>query len=1003
MTLDDTMHDDIKHSSSISEYCLKRSDMDIEEKKSESGVHDKFDVRDVWKEFNCPKYVMLECPETDKIPANLFDFMKQSEVDPNYTLTKLDELISDPVTKDSAPRICRLLHKYLHGIKNHGYKVKDLPKIIRILEFLVQNVDSVEQYKQLLNEMLKLCSLPPLLEKSSEILTNNDRIEQYFTLLGKLLAVLPTKEQALEIHKAIHSLLLNRDSSNVAAIKIKDCLAFMEKSQLPNMVVKTLEGSLPEMYQKILELVFLLSSISYKCSHRMLEVGVLNIILVRMDLPYATQLRCTRPPDSLLIGSEYPEDTTILIMNTLWCLMKSILPPINVPNLKTTLCAHCALWGLSYTFERQIFYSQFKSISIKIRNEIAAIILTILITFPTWNFISSGIADKVIKFLIAVETGSVRVFSETITFGRTNEDLFFQKVLLLIAIHLSQIDACISIMVHRKLMQTILQLVNPDIERSQITWTTSQYWNLWTYAIKTLSVLAPKMPKDFVAYNGTIRLLLLLDWSLSTKFDADIITHCIKAICSITLSDNTLLLENFREHGIIVSLIKLINYILTFCKLTMKEQRILTLVLISIERLLKKQIFYHEMFGDQSIAFVMELLFQCLYQNDKEIQIDQRLLLALGSYIWECIVWCPPNLKKFVESGAVYVILDIIEVVPYPSQRLFLAVLTDMCDNYFCGSYLCTWRGINKKTTLMSLLARIWRSEEIRLEFTRCPNGAVRDEEFPAMSKKQWLETFQTKLCGHISPAMIDMIGSVRAKIYSIRKIIEKDNEKYNMAKQHYKILYYDLPVEDRITVSGMDLYFNLKLGQVWTELERYFEQIGITPLGMDGQAIFLMTQRYYLWGILLKKRQKNIIHSVKREEDIEEKDEYARIRDSKLILSLNALDELDYVYRATNREYMIKKKTEQMQQVYMALNFPRKTSENNHRTFMDAVNFTTIFDQHVVFSNLTTHSDFGQMKVLPVSPSESYILDESIFSGTSCSSLTNYDFSKLEQFEEEV
>ncbi|XP_033335215.2 uncharacterized protein LOC117225643 [Megalopta genalis] len=382
---------------------------------------------------------------------------------------------------------------------------------MRIIEFLVENVNIDKEYEFHLDQILELCHLPPLLEKSSEILTNNDILEQYFTLLGKLLVVLPTKKHILKVHEAIHSLLLNRDSSNIAAVKIRDCRAVIEKSQLPVEVVKSLENCLPELYQKILELVFLLCSISYKCSHKMLEVGVLNIILVRMDLPYATQLRCTRPPDSLLIGSEYPEDTTLLIMNTLWCLMKSILPPIDVPiKLKTTSCAHCALWGLSYAFERQIFYSQFRSVSKKIRNEIAAIILSILISFPNWNFVSSGIADKVIRFLI---------------------------------------------MVHRKLMQTILQLVNPDTEDSKITWTASQFWNLWTYAINSLSVLAPKMPKDFVTYNGTIRLLMLLDWTLTTRFDMDIVMHCTKVICSITLSNSTLLLENLKEHGITVSLI----------------------------------------------------------------------------------------------------------------------------------------------------------------------------------------------------------------------------------------------------------------------------------------------------------------------------------------------------------------------------------------------------------------------------------------------------------------
>ena len=56
----------------------------------------------------------------------------------------------------------------------------------------------------------------------------------------------------------------------------------------------------------------------------------------------------------------------------------------------------------------------------------------------------------------------------------------------------------------------------------------------------------------------------------------------------------------------------------------MKDQRILTLALISIERLMKKQRFHQEMYGDQSITLIMELLFRCIYQKDKEIQVDQR-------------------------------------------------------------------------------------------------------------------------------------------------------------------------------------------------------------------------------------------------------------------------------------------------------------------------------------------------------------------------------------------
>ncbi|XP_053971100.1 uncharacterized protein LOC128872444 isoform X1 [Hylaeus volcanicus] len=427
-------------------------------------------------------------------------------------------------------------------------------------------------------------------------------------------------------------------------------------------------------------------------------------------------------------------------------------------------------------------------------------------------------------------------------------------------------------------------------------------------------------------------------------------------------------------------------------------QRILTLALTSLERFLRKQKLYQEMYGEQSIIFIMELLFQCLYQKNKENQIDQRLLLAIGSYIWECIVWCPVNLEKFIKYGGVYVILDIIQIVPYPSQCLFLGVLTDMCDNFFCGPYFCTWQGIGKKTGFMSLLAMVWREEEIRLKVRRYADGSLKDEEVPQMGNKQWLETYHTQLCGNISPAILDLIGSIRSKIYSIRKIIERDNERYDMAKERYKILYIDLTMEDRITISSIDVYFKLKLGQAWVEIARYFEQVGITPLGMDGQTIFLMIQQYYSFGVMIKERQKRIMELVKREEEIQEKDEYARIRDSKLALSLDAFDELDYIYRTTNRAYMITKKCEQQQEINSALSFPPGSDDAHcHRTFMDKAMFTTIFDQdHTIISSLIKTTSLGQTKVLPISPHHSDIFHDTYSLGISCSSLS---INSLEEF----
>lgn len=82
----------------------------------------KINPEDVWKEFNCPKYVTHLCFKTEKLPKEVFDFDRQLKLDTHRILQKLDELISDPVTRDtSVLRICRLLFDFLNEVGDDGY------------------------------------------------------------------------------------------------------------------------------------------------------------------------------------------------------------------------------------------------------------------------------------------------------------------------------------------------------------------------------------------------------------------------------------------------------------------------------------------------------------------------------------------------------------------------------------------------------------------------------------------------------------------------------------------------------------------------------------------------------------------------------------------------------------------------------------------------------------------------------------------------------------------
>ncbi|GAB1867239.1 hypothetical protein CAJAP_08318 [Camponotus japonicus] len=608
----------------------------------------------------------------------------------------------------------------------------------------------------------------------------------------------------------------------------------------------------------------------------------------------------------------------------------------------------------------------------KIRNDIAALILAGIVALPSWNLISSGIAEDIIELLSAIGSGVIKIWTEDVKFSNSDEDLFFKRTLLMIIAYLADIDIYVFVMKKMMIMPILLQIIKACL-RSKKNKGSSLSLILLEHALHILSLLAPRMKEEFVKCKSTLTLLAILEQVLNTEFNEHLVVIIIRTICSITLQGDALLLEDFRKFEMISLLISLINNILGLNKFTMTRQRILTLLLIILENLVKEQTSVQQMYGKQSVDFVMEIFARCLYRENENFQVDQRLLLAIGSYVWECMARCPVNLQIFLKSGGLYSMLDIIEIASYPVRCLYLGALTDMCDRTFCGPCLCTWRGADKKTGLMSLLAIVWREEEDRIGIKRRADGSITDPELPQMGTKQWTDIYRSQLTADASPTIIDMIGSVRSKIFSIVKIIERDDDRYEIAKKHYKILLHELPIKDRVTLCCVDMYLRLKLGQMWTELSRYLQQAGITPLSVDGHLIAHMVHWHRSWGILIEERQRKLIAAVKHADEIVERNELARIRDSKLAPTLDALNEVDRIRRTADRSYMLRKKDRQRRQVNAALSFPRDAdAERCHRTFSDKTNVTVVLGQHqsIDSSHLEDSRDFAELPL--VSPPDS-------------------------------
>ncbi|XP_012288237.1 uncharacterized protein LOC105703988 [Orussus abietinus] len=895
-------------------------------------------AEDVWKDFACPDVPIRKCTDGGK--------------------SKLPERREEG-----------------------GYekdRVGHLPALIEIIEFLAWKAREVPDYRIHLDRMLQLCGRPPRLEKTSENLFCGRVLQRYFTMFGYLLVILPAQREILQVHEALHELLTRTKPAVISAAKPELCRVAMENSELPVVVTRLAEFSPPHMYPKILDLIFLLASVSYKCCYRMLGAGILNCIMTRLDPEHASRTPFESAPE--LSESELKDEGYYEVVdrttNVMWSLVRSVLPPRSLPTCLENMRApnRRAMWGLRYAFKRDVRRSNGSSRSAALRNDVAALILAGLVAFPSWHVVRVGLAEDLIILSVATELGTKGTWAEGVIFRSTREDLAFKKILLVTVCFLLQKQVAIGIMIERKSMAAVLQLINPGIENYKVPWSDSQFWQLSEYAMHALTLLVPKMPNEFVKHDGALRLSMIVEWSVTVDFDVRLVEQLVKTICSTVTGGSLDILQDFYEQGTIAALIKLINFILTFDTLTVKLERIVTLLLISIEAIMKNQPRPRRMYESHGIMVVARLLERCNLLRNEDFQLDQRLLIAIGSYIWECIVWCPENLEEFLENGTLYTMLDVIEYAAFPVRSLFLGVLTDMCDRSFCGAQLCTWRGADKKKGFMSLLARTWREEEIRIGVKRTADGCLDDVELPAMGVDQWIDTYYSKLTSDSSPAIIDTMGSARPKIYSIRKIIQREADGYKKAREHYRILLDDLPTEDSITMLIVDHYYRLKQGEAWIEVAKYLEQVGIVPLGMDGEVMFLMIQRHRGWGAFIKNRQEKVLQDARKKEVSDESKEFDKIRESKLILALEGLKELEYIRRTTDKRYLAKRKDLQRQQIDEALRFPvTGNTDHCHRTFIRNSNFTTILDQsHTIRSVQAPDKEFGRGKLLPVSPGSS-------------------------------
>ncbi|XP_057330904.1 cilia- and flagella-associated protein 69-like [Microplitis mediator] len=776
-----------------------------------------------------------------------------------YKINRLHELISDPITRENMIWIDRLLNSFLRDMKHRGYKLKYLPAVTELLQFLAWKANDIPGYKIHLNNMIKLSSYPLLLEKSSDNISYSEILDFYFTVLGYLTILLPHEDQIINILKTFNKLLVRPTSFDVFMVKLDVYHRSIEKSQVSIIFVKLIEISSPGIYRNVLDTAQIILSISHICCHKMLKAGILNYLLVRMNDKSSLDTSVKLEKNSVKVNEN------IIVINILFLLMESIFPPQTLPEALKKLPAPspAAMRSLRDIFEQVTVYSGTNCKILTIRNNLATIIFMGLVALPSLPIVNFDLAEDIIKILITKEL-------------KNNEDVFFKKILFSIVCQFSYFNSLLLVMTESCVIEKILRFLDNNINR---TTSSSNYLNLLPNALRTLTFLVPKIPDDFIKYNGPMKLFQLLNQSMTEPINIEMTLEIVKTFCPIVTFECLSLLIQLREVEAIPTFLKYIEIIINFDRLTIHYQKILTFIIITIDMIITSDFDVISIYGNKLIEIFVNLLKRCQNQEKKDFISNERLLIGIGSCLWECIIQSSVMINKLVEMGGPNLILDLIDQSNYLIQNVYLGLLTDLCFSSLCIPYICTWRGADKTKTLISLLARVWRDEENRIGVKRTPD----DLELPLMGIDQYKKNILIKNHGDFSPAIAAIFGSIRPKVYSIRKILLVDSEICEQLREHYKIFLYDLPIEDSITFCIVDKFFRFVQGQVWAEVISHIKQFGIIPVGTDGEMLLVMRQRHRKYALYVRDCQEKLLRDLKRHEMIKERNELIKIRNAAL------------------------------------------------------------------------------------------------------------------------
>ncbi|CAH1960026.1 unnamed protein product [Acanthoscelides obtectus] len=171
------------------------------------------------------------------------------------------------------------------------------------------------------------------------------------------------------------------------------------------------------------------------------------------------------------------------------------------------------------------------------------------------------------------------------------------------------------------------------------------------------------------------------------------------------------------------------------------------------------------------------------------------------------------------------------------------------------------------------------------------------------------------------------------------------------------------------MTLLLAENFLGLKLCEAWREVDMELQEMNFKASSFDHKILNNLIERSNRWGKHLKKVQLQLLQEERDNGALEEKKLYQTLAEPRLHEALDALCELKYIARCTERMFRVSQKFLQTLQVKHSM---RKlfSGKDTHTTFLSELHATPVFNQTVtVISDQVGES--AQPPDISLSPSD--------------------------------